>query len=50
MNPISNSGPFKDVSYEDYIYIDKTETIYILLRIQKKIFIPVPRRFGKSRQ
>lgn len=33
---------------DNYIYIDKTETLYKLLNNEKKVFISRPRRFGKS--
>ena len=48
MKAISNSGSFTDFLNSSYIYIDKTETIYKLLTMQKKVFISRPRRFGKS--
>ncbi|MGN0914903.1 MAG: AAA family ATPase, partial [Succinivibrio sp.] len=48
MKTISNSGSFTDFLDSNYIYIDKTETIYNLLTRQKKVFISRPRRFGKS--
>ncbi|MGN0916476.1 MAG: AAA family ATPase [Succinivibrio sp.] len=48
MKTISNSGSFTDFFNDNYIYIDKTETIYNLLTRQKKVFISRPRRFGKS--
>ncbi|MGN0915632.1 MAG: AAA family ATPase, partial [Succinivibrio sp.] len=48
MKQISNSGSFTDFLDSNYIYIDKTETIYNLLTRQRKVFISRPRRFGKS--
>ena len=48
MKTISISGSFTDFFSRNYIYIDKTETIYKLLKMQKKVFLPRPRRFGKS--
>ena len=48
MKPISSSGSFKDFTNDNFIYIDKTENIYNLLKTKKKVFISRPRRFGKS--
>lgn len=48
MKSISNTGSFINFYENDRIYIDKTETIYNLLKRQEKIFISRPRRFGKS--
>lgn len=48
MKYISCSGAFSDFHDSGFIYIDKTEKIYELLKRQKKIFISRPRRFGKS--
>lgn len=48
MKTISNSWSFSDFLDDNYIYIDKTETIYNLLKNEKKVFISRPRRFGKS--
>lgn len=48
MKTISNSWSFTDFLDDNYIYIDKTETIYNLLKNEKKVFISRPRRFGKS--
>ena len=36
MKAISNSGSFTDFLNSSYIYIDKTETIYKLLTMQKR--------------
>lgn len=48
MKTISNSWSFTDFLDDNYIYIDKTETLYKLLNNEKKVFISRPRRFGKS--
>ena len=48
MKTISVSGAFKDFTNDNFIYIDKTEIIFNLLKKQKKVFISRPRRFGKS--
>ena len=48
MKTISNSWSFSDFLDDNYIYIDKTENIYNLLKNEKKVFISRPRRFGKS--
>ena len=48
MKSISVSGSFKDFTNDNFIYIDKTEIIFNLLKKQKKVFISRPRRFGKS--
>lgn len=48
MKTISNSWSFSDFLDDNYIYIDKTETIYNLLKNEKKVFISRPLRFGKS--
>ncbi|MGN0903110.1 MAG: AAA family ATPase [Succinivibrio sp.] len=48
MKTIGNSASFRDFYNEDRIYVDKTETIYNLLKTQDKVFISRPRRFGKS--
>lgn len=48
MKTISNSWSFTDFLDDNYIYIDKTENIYNLLKNEKKVFISRPRRFGKS--
>ena len=39
---------FKGIIEENYIYIDKTESIYKLISEGKYYFISRPRRFGKS--
>ena len=48
MKTISSSGSFKDFTNDNFIYIDKTKTIYNLLKTKKRVFISRPRRFGKS--
>ena len=48
MKTISNSWSFTDFLDDNYIYIDKTENIYNLLKNEKRVFISRPRRFGKS--
>ncbi|NPA12169.1 MAG: AAA family ATPase, partial [Epsilonproteobacteria bacterium] len=39
---------FKDIRYENYIYIDKTQEAYDLITSYKYVFLSRPRRFGKS--
>jgi len=39
---------FKELIQEDYIYVDKTEYIYKLIKQGKYYFLSRPRRFGKS--
>ena len=39
---------FSEIVQEDYLYIDKTETIYHLITSGKVYFLSRPRRFGKS--
>ncbi len=39
---------FKSVREEDYLYIDKTKSIYNLITEGKYYFLSRPRRFGKS--
>ncbi|MDD5891452.1 MAG: AAA family ATPase [Bacteroidales bacterium] len=39
---------FEKIVDEDYLYIDKTECIYKMLRHSNYIFLSRPRRFGKS--
>ena len=48
MKTISVSGSFEDFTNDSFIYIDKTESIYNLLKNNKRVFISRPRRFGKS--
>lgn len=47
MKDIAQTQSFKDFSIYNYIYIDKTEQIYNLLKT-RRVFISRPRRFGKS--
>ena len=47
MKNIANTANFKKFSKLDYIYIDKTEQIYNLIK-HNRVFISRPRRFGKS--
>jgi hypothetical protein len=39
---------FSEISQGDYLYADKTELIYRLVRFKKSYFLSRPRRFGKS--
>jgi hypothetical protein len=39
---------FIDLRNKDYLYVDKTEDIYRLIRSGKTFFLSRPRRFGKS--
>ena len=48
MKSISTSGSFNKFYLNNRIYVDKTETIYNLLKNEEKVFISRPRRFGKS--
>ena len=48
MKTISTSGSFNKFYLNNRIYVDKTETIYNLLKNEEKVFISRPRRFGKS--
>ena len=47
MKDISSTGSFIDFTLENYIYVDKTEYIPKLVKLQR-VFISRPRRFGKS--
>ena len=47
MKDIAQTQSFKDFSSYNYIYIDKTEQIFNLLK-NRRVFISRPRRFGKS--
>ena len=47
MQDIAQTQCFKDFSLFNYIYVDKTEQIYNLLR-NRRVFVSRPRRFGKS--
>ena len=48
MKIISSSGSFYDFTNDNFIYIDKTEIIYNLLKTKKRVLISRPRRFGKT--
>ena len=48
MKTIAEGQLFSDFNAYDYIYVDKTEYIFSLLRSHRKVFISRPRRFGKS--
>ncbi|NDV60658.1 AAA family ATPase [Bacteroides sp. 519] len=58
MNPIDYSAPFRrypigiqsfeKLRSEGYLYIDKTEQMYRLIRMGNPYFFSRPRRFGKS--
>ena len=48
MKTIAEGQIFSDFNAYDYIYIDKTDYIFNILRSHRKIFISRPRRFGKS--
>ena len=39
---------FEDLRKKDYIYVDKTALIYLLVSTGKYYFLSRPRRFGKS--
>ena len=41
---------FEDLRKKDYIYVDKTALIYLLVSTGKYYFLSRPRRFGKSPQ
>ena len=48
MKTIAEGQIFSDFNAYDYIYVDKTDYIFNILRSHRKIFISRPRRFGKS--
>ena len=48
MKEIAQSENIEDFIENNYIYIDKTEYIYNLIRSYKRVFFSRPRRFGKS--
>ena len=48
MKTIAEGQLFSDFNAYDYIYVDKTDYIFNILRSHRKIFISRPRRFGKS--
>ena len=39
---------FSEIIQEDYVYVDKTESVWQLAHYAKYIFLSRPRRFGKS--
>ncbi|GHV26552.1 hypothetical protein FACS1894176_07530 [Bacteroidia bacterium] len=39
---------FADIRNDNYLYVDKTESIYHLITAGKVFFLSRPRRFGKS--
>ena len=47
MQDIAQTQCFKDFGPYNYIYIDKTQQIYNLLK-NRRVFVSRPRRFGKS--
>ncbi|MBO5565917.1 MAG: AAA family ATPase [Succinivibrio sp.] len=47
MKIIASSENIEDFLNEDYIYVDKTEYIYNLIRNNSRVFFSRPRRFGK---
>ncbi|MBO6258965.1 MAG: AAA family ATPase, partial [Succinivibrio sp.] len=48
MKEIATSENIEKFSQNDYIYIDKTEYIYNLIKKNERVFFSRPRRFGKS--
>ena len=48
MKEIAQSENIEQFSLKDYIYIDKTEYIYNLIKKYDRVFFSRPRRFGKS--
>ncbi|SFJ91376.1 AAA family ATPase [Succinivibrio dextrinosolvens] len=48
MKEIAQSENIEDFIYSNFIYIDKTEYIYNLIKSYKRVFFSRPRRFGKS--
>ncbi len=48
MKIIASSENIEDFLNEDFIYVDKTEYIYNLIRNHSRVFFSRPRRFGKS--
>jgi hypothetical protein len=45
--PVSIAN-FSEISQENYLYADKTEFLYNLVRFKKPYFLSRPRRFGKT--
>lgn len=48
MKLIASSENIEDFLEGDFVYVDKTEYIYNLIRNHKRVFFSRPRRFGKS--
>ena len=48
MKEIASSENIEDFIDSDYIYVDKTEYIYNLIKSNRRVFFSRPRRFGKS--
>ncbi|MBQ9274608.1 MAG: AAA family ATPase [Succinivibrio sp.] len=48
MKEISQADGIEDFADNDYIYVDKTEYIYKLVKKYKRVFFSRPRRFGKT--
>ena len=48
MKIIAQSENIEDFLDSDFIYVDKTEYIYNLVKNYKRVFFSRPRRFGKS--
>ena len=48
MKLIASSENIEDFLESDFVYVDKTEYIYNLIRNHKRVFFSRPRRFGKS--
>ncbi|MBQ9273631.1 MAG: AAA family ATPase [Succinivibrio sp.] len=48
MKEISQADGIEDFADSNYIYVDKTEYIYNLVKKYKRVFFSRPRRFGKS--
>ena len=48
MKEIAQSENIENFLNKNYIYVDKTEYIYNLLKKYERVFISRPRRFGKS--
>ena len=47
MKDISSTGSFINFYLNNYIYVDKTQYIRDLIKLER-VFISRPRRFGKS--
>ncbi|MBQ9273201.1 MAG: AAA family ATPase, partial [Succinivibrio sp.] len=48
MKEISQADGIEDFADNDYIYVDKTQYIYKLVKKYKRVFFSRPRRFGKT--